>query len=252
MPRPFVSCPVDSFRRCGFTLIEMLLVVAIIVILISMLLPGFGRFRGDAMSADCKGNLQILLRGYTSYADDNLKQIMGSNCGAAHDWLAANSNVITSVTNGRLYPYVNNSAAYICPNHVYPNYLNSYSINGMLNGEQVATASPKGGSIFKKRITNDMIPGKQMVFMEEDDKRGWNINSFMLGGTGSYVDWVAANHAFGDNIGFLDGHVEYWVWTSPFLRQRPKPPPAAGADPNGPGEDWPRLRAVFRSWPMPS
>ncbi len=116
----------------------------------------------------------------------------------------------------------------------------------MLNGEQV-----NDGIASKRHWTANMRDSVQMVFMEEDDRRGWNQNSFMLGGgAGSFVDLVAANHDGGDNIGFLDGHVEYWYWQDSDLRIRPKHNPTPTFGFNDPGNlDWPKLKAVFRSWP---
>lgn len=220
----------------------MLLVVAILSMLISILLPTLKHGLGRTDATKCESNLRVLLTAYQNYAKDNGRKLVGSNTRDPWDWLRSSSNTATSITDGMLWNYTRAMDVYVCPNQVYPKYLNSYSINGRLNGEQVSD-----GITSKRHWTANMQDAQQLVFVEEDDGRGWNYNSFMLGNAqGSYVDWVAANHFSGDNLGFLDGHVEYWEWKTAHLRKRPKPNPPAPADPGS--VDWDRLRPVFRSW----
>lgn len=231
----------------GFTLIELLLVVTIISILIAMLLPAFVKVRGGGHLSDCQANLKSLVAAYNNYASDNNGKLPGGNTGDAWDWLG-DGNSPASITNGVLWKYVGSMETYKCPNHVYPNYLNSYSVNGRLAGEQVNGP----GNSRKWHITRNMNPARQLTFIEEDDNRGWNINSWMLGGgVGSYIDLVPANHDYGDNIGFLDGHVERWEWEDPNLRRRPKHingGPTFGYSGGAAYNDWPRINAVFISW----
>jgi len=227
----------------AFTLIEMLLVVAIISLLISILLPTLKRGKANSEQTACESNLRSLIQGYQGYSKENARKLVGANTQNEWDWLRSSSNTTTSITNGKLWPYIRSMNSYVCPNQVYPSYLNSYSINGMLNGEQV-----NDGITSKRNWTANIRDSQQMVFIEEDDGRGWNYNSFMLGGgQGTYIDWVAANHNFGDNLGFLDGHIEYWEWKTQHLRNRPKPNPPAPPDPGS--VDWDRLKPVFRAWP---
>lgn len=231
----------------GFTLIEMLLVVAIISILISMLLPTLKHSVGRSDAQKCESNMRALLTAYQNYAKDNGRKFVGSNTSNPHDWLRSSSNTATSITDGMLWNYTRAMGVYVCPSQIYPTYLNSYSINGRLNGEQVGSSS-SSGTVYKRHWTSNIRDSEQMVFIEEDDGRGWNINSFMLGtAQGSFVDWVAANHFSGDNLGFLDGHVEYWEWKTDHLRKRDKPNPPASANPGS--VDWDRLEPVFRAWP---
>lgn len=236
-------------RNFGFTLIEMLLVVAILSLLISILLPTMKHGLNRTSASKCESNIRTLLIAYQNYAKENGRKLVGSNTSNAHDWLRSSSNTATSITDGMLWPYVRAMDVYVCPNQIYPTYLNSYSINGRLNGEQVASGSSSGTTTYKRHWTANIRDAEQMVFIEEDDGRGWNINSFMLGtAQGTYVDWVAANHFSGDNLGFLDGHVEYWEWQTAHLRKRDKPNPPAPSDPGS--VDWDRLNPVFRAWPV--
>lgn len=52
-------------RRNGFTIIELLVVVGIIVVLISILLPSLGSSRREAIAAQCGSNLHHLVNAYS-------------------------------------------------------------------------------------------------------------------------------------------------------------------------------------------
>ncbi len=60
----------------GFTLIEMLVVVAIIALLIALVLPSMGRARENARRAVCSSNLSGIHRGVIAYAAGNQGRIL--------------------------------------------------------------------------------------------------------------------------------------------------------------------------------
>jgi prepilin-type N-terminal cleavage/methylation domain-containing protein/prepilin-type processing-associated H-X9-DG protein len=109
-------------KHRGFTLIEILVVLAIIAVLTAILLPVLSTVREKGRSAVCQSNLRQIGTAITLYtqdydryprgldaADKNLPQIWGSFPGA--DKIMAESPMLTAV----LDPYVKNSALWNCP-----------------------------------------------------------------------------------------------------------------------------------------
>ncbi len=69
-------------RTDGFTLVELLVVVAVIGVLAALVMPAIGRAREAARSAACKNNLRQLGLGMNSYADRHSERY----CSGAFDW----------------------------------------------------------------------------------------------------------------------------------------------------------------------
>ena len=132
-----------------FTLLELLIVIAIIGILLSLLLPSLGRARDAAKFAVCKSNNKQLMTAFTIYAKNNEYRTVFSNwisLDASQDrgWLYANGqkNSPDDVERGVFWDYLGNRDVYFCPMHqdnrnIGTQRLSSYTMNGMMqhNGQ---------------------------------------------------------------------------------------------------------------------
>lgn len=61
----------DAEYQAGFTLIEMMIVVAIIAILVSILVPNFVRARAQAQTSACESNLKEIATAIELFQTDN-------------------------------------------------------------------------------------------------------------------------------------------------------------------------------------
>ena len=90
----------------GFTLIEMLVVIAIIGLLAAIVFPVFSRVRENARRSSCQSNLKQIGLGIIQYAQDYDEIVVPSRTMATNStWPAL------------IYPYVKNLKVFVCPSN---------------------------------------------------------------------------------------------------------------------------------------
>ena len=216
-PRSFLlsesSVPASRMKARIFTLIELLIVVAIIAILAGMLLPVLGKARDLARKADCISRLKQQGIIFASYGNDN------------KEWIPCGSGSIA-----RIYPYAgyplnadndwySNKAAsdilkrkgvlacpqdYPCPSKLRPNKQNgigwyalgSYlSMKAYTSGWEVQTTAAKEYSFTRYTLINH----PSLRFIRIDCAGTWNTG--IGAGYGSYFTGESAAKAYGYRFG---------------------------------------------------
>src|SRR6266850_1328763 len=107
----------------GFTLIEMLVVIAIIAILAALLLPALSSAKGKGKQVACLNDLKQLSLAAQIYTADNDGKLV-ENLPTGRDtssWAPGNLKLANNATNlnlikqGKLFPYAGQPGVYHCP-----------------------------------------------------------------------------------------------------------------------------------------
>lgn len=235
----------------SFTLVEMLVVIAIIAVLAGMLMPALGKALGSARSMNCQNNLKQFTVSYLQYADlFNSEAPASWGPGDADMWF---SKLPAAMPGGSLayYMYANHVSGTLstdfgfwrCPDNAIQSRVmgmgaNEAQCSYMGNTFDTRISGNNESRAFGAKITRFLWPSALVAFTEgiyprvaidggtpEDGAN--SIPSFGLG-----LRHVRYAHNLGANLGFVDGHVSWKAGPFEAIRN------TAPSNPNSPAAWW--------------
>jgi prepilin-type N-terminal cleavage/methylation domain-containing protein/prepilin-type processing-associated H-X9-DG protein len=257
MGRPPKQAP---HGRRAFTLVELLVTIAIIAILASLLVPAIARAKGSGRQIVCENNLRQLGLGWTIYAQDNNDRL-AYNLGGTEikrlnkrdqyynwansllnwelDW--SNTNDVLN-TRASLGSYVAaNARVYRCPSDNvlskvqrragWDHRSRTYSMNAMVGdaGEFTRGGTNVNNPYYRQYMTHSEIPQPAAIFaFIEEHPHSINDGYFLNKGYSSeWYDLPASFHNGGANLSFADGHQELRRWQRDSTKKPARPDAAS-------------------------
>jgi len=226
--------PNRESRQRAFTLIDLLVVIAIIAILASLLLPAVSRAKGKGQQTACLNNLRQLQTAWTMYLGDH-DNVMPENkmtgvgqlgcVSTTNSWVTGNAQASADpiwIRQGSIYSYTPNVGVYHCPNDrstvadSSALRTRSYSMDAYLNGglDVRIYGGYLPGTVV--RYSELLDPAAIFVFIDETQ----NIiddGVFLLypAPADFWQNGPSHRHGQGANLTFADGHCEHWKWLYP-------------------------------------
>jgi prepilin-type N-terminal cleavage/methylation domain-containing protein len=266
-------------RATGFTLVEMLVTIAIIGILMSLLLPTLSKAKVAGQRTSCLNNLRQIGLGWTLYAAENSGKIVTcipykpkgvcntnawvigvvENHNAPYPYGVVDPGVMdatnrNAITRGKLFPYVKSTAVYRCPADRRTEggvpYVRTYSMNTWMNG--IAWGNPTNASasatVYRLYDTEAQMtsPSQEWVLIDEDEATiddGMFV-VYMDAAKYGWDDMPARRHSYVYVLNFADGHSELFKILSSKTRTWVKPTPLPEPATSPPNPDLQKLRTV--------
>jgi prepilin-type N-terminal cleavage/methylation domain-containing protein len=220
-----------TVQRRGFTLLELLTVIATIAILASLLLPVLGKAKTKAQRTTCLSNLRQLSAAWMMYADDNHGFL--PECYPLNNpdvWVQGDMTQADEAGNvdlirvGKLFQYNSSIGIYHCPADQGVTIgakvvltVRSYSMNCFMGGRDPSTGViPSTAGDFVQFYAKDSeIPQpSQLWVMLDEDERSINDAFFVSDPTAQvWIDYPAMSahrHDWSYALNFGDGHSSVW------------------------------------------
>ena len=227
--------------HAGFTLVELVVVVAMVCLLASMLAPTMARTKPNSASFQCQNNLRQLAFAWKMYADDNSGNLVYNRDGmvgysAGNEawvggWLEYTSSPDSTNTGllidhskypycAFLGPYIKTPLAFKCPadrstarvaGGAMPR-VRSVSMNNFVGTGSRTWTTPSRYALCTK-FEQIKLPGYMFVFLDERED-SINDGSFATDPDTRYqlIDYPASYHNNAGGFSFADGHSEIHHW----------------------------------------
>ena len=198
-----------AHRRGGFTLVELIVVIAVVALLIALLMPALARARESAKVVTCASNLRQITTMLRVYACANDGRLPYQAVGLA-DWSVA------------LAPLSRGQGCFRCPADDNPRrdapgftMIRSYGVNCGPYPIAIAASFHAPWPAAREALPARLHQVRNHVFLVGDNHGQFEQSAAYVGiAEAEGLDAIAwgthqLKHRRGDNYGFADGHVEY-------------------------------------------
>jgi prepilin-type N-terminal cleavage/methylation domain-containing protein/prepilin-type processing-associated H-X9-DG protein len=217
--------------RSAFTLIEILVVIAIIAILAAILFPVFARARENARRTSCASNLKQIGLGLLQYTQDFDEKMPFSFFGAAGDSDATNYKWMDAI-----FPYVRSEQLFDCPSDALsPNYqfrsgqnFGSYAQNGAYGAAGDNQTPPRSSTSYLVSLAQIAQPAQTVWATDSNNSADLSKGGSSGGSYGFFwanaasnpginaapgsgyrqLQQIAERHLETTNVLYCDGHVK--------------------------------------------
>jgi len=215
-------------KKSGFTLVELLVVIAVVSILAGLLLPALQKARESARTVSCLSNVKQMLLGAILYGNDNDDCLPGS-------WVGANAQDTSGIKINLTTPDVNvwwhdaditpalkdqnwmyqvwksagvDKTAFVCPGKPL-NSTGAADVNFSNKEYMVGYSTP--ARFWIMRSTKALRPTNQVIVMDSPIQQGYYLTTpspklAAVPSAGSGHFSLPKYHAGIWNLGFIDGH----------------------------------------------
>jgi prepilin-type N-terminal cleavage/methylation domain-containing protein/prepilin-type processing-associated H-X9-DG protein len=224
----------------AFTLIELMVVIAIIGVVAAMLLPALSRAKTKAHALACFNNCRQLIAGFLMWAHDNEDRCLYSWSGEdpygtpawCNGWIGGLPDATdeTIILQSPTYKYIGSAEVFRCPGDksVFPfgdlrkgqtkRRIRSYSQNGFMgySGSYTIPNSPPYKSALKLNVLTQPGPSRVYVFVDEH-MNTINDSHFLpfrdlRRFDGRWLSMPTGRHGNAAGIAYADGHAEIHRW----------------------------------------
>ncbi|HNS22712.1 MAG TPA: type II secretion system protein [Sedimentisphaerales bacterium] len=238
--------PEPKGEQGGFTLVELLVVIAVIAILLAVFIPALRRARERGQRVVCLGNLRQLTIAWTAYADQHDGDLVPGRAygtetvtdhhdrsiylgwmGRAFCYPESRSELVENPNKGALWPYLRNVDVYRCPRGR-TSHAATYGIVSAANGAKIEgtyVPGPVGNTVSGCRVGNTVLrltrltdivspgPGARAVFVDMGQTPNGEDHYYYLAPRWDKFSAPLPLHAGGITVSMADGHAEYWKWS---------------------------------------
>lgn len=220
--------------RAGFSLIELLAVIAISGILTSLLLTAISRAKTRAHLKACANNLRQLQIAFQLYTDDHDHRMPLNKDGAPFGywqsvdggWVVGNAKrdmTDENLRRGTLWSYVGAAGVYQFPAdrstvNGRPDLrrVRSYGMNFNLNGQMIPGSAVNvawfNADGQESRVASDASKLFGFIDVSEDSIDSGSFWFLFVGQSWYWSHLPGQRHFQGANLSYLDGRVEYHRW----------------------------------------